>query len=266
MSRHIRLPAVGGYTPVTTAGRELEHVTFGVLRLSGAAGNGGHTGHTGHMEAAIIVLTGRCTVWAGSREFRDIGGRASVFDGPGTLVYVPPGTDYRIAAHGPVELALTAAAAPGHRGEPVLVGPADVQVNRRGRDLFQREVHDLLDSRVPAARLLVGETYNSAGMWSSYPPHKHDENRGDAEVRMEELYLFKFNPDQGFGFQGLYTADGSLDEAYRVRQDDVCLLPRGYHPVAAAPGYQLYYLWVMAGDGRRMAPADDPVHGWVLKA
>jgi 5-deoxy-glucuronate isomerase len=81
---------------------------------------------------------------------------------------------------------------------------------------------------------------------------------------MEEIYYFRCNPAQGFGMQRVYTDDRSLDEACVVEDGDTMLLPAGYHPVVAAPGYQLYYLWMLAGpNDRRMRPNDDPAHAWV---
>jgi len=41
------------------------------------------------------------------------------------------------------------------------------------------------------------------------------------------------------------------------------MVPRGYHPVAAAPGYELYYLNVMAGPRRTWKFHDDPDHVWI---
>jgi len=62
----------------------------------------------------------------------------------------------------------------------------------------------------------------------------------------------------------MYTDDLSLREAYILKDGDSIFIPRGYHPVAAAPGFQVYYLWVMAGNyGRKLIPRDDPKLGWL---
>ena len=84
------------------------------------------------------------------------------------------------------------------------------------------------------------------------PPH---------EVQLEEVYLFKLAPEGGFGIQLLY--DGDRQDAFVVRDNGVAAIKSGYHPVVGAPGYSLYYLWVMAGNGRQMIPALDPQHAWV---
>ena len=255
-----------GYVRFCTAGTDLQHLTFGTCQLP--AGQSWEM-ETGGDEVLAVILRGRVDAAVEGREWAALGGRPNVFADRATSVYAGTGQRLRLrAAGGPALVALCQA--PVGTGEttpaPYVIRPEDVVVNERGKAPFSREVHDILDANRPAARLVVGETFNAMGNWSSYPPHKHDENRGDEEVRLEELYYFQVEPEQGFGAQFLYTPDGAMDEAYRVRQGDVTLLPRGYHPVSAAPGYRVYYLWVMAGDGRRLRPFDDPEHAWVKTA
>ena len=264
---HVRRAAPGsGYRRFCTAGEDLADLTFGTCSLEeGQAWEG----VSGDEEVLAVIVRGRVDASAGDRSWSAVGGRASVFDGRASAVYVPPHNGIRLrAAGGPALVGLCQAPVRPDQAcpAPYAIGPEEVRVASRGRAPFLREVHDILDATRPAARLVVGETFNAVGNWSSYPPHKHDENRPEVEVRLEELYYFQFAPEAGFGAQFLYTADGDLDEAHRVRQGDVTLLPRGYHPVAAAPGYRLYYLWVMAGDGRQLRPFDDPTHAWVKSA
>jgi 5-deoxy-glucuronate isomerase len=136
----------------------------------------------------------------------------------------------------------------------------DVRVNARGRDIYAREVHDIFVTDGHAQRLMVGETFNPPGHWSSFPPHKHDGR--DGEPVLEEVYYFRIAPPQGFGQQMLYTSDGEC-VAHVVRDGDAVLLPYGYHPVSSPPGYRLYYLWAMAGAERRLALHEDPDHRWI---
>jgi 5-deoxy-glucuronate isomerase len=127
-----------------------------------------------------------------------------------------------------------------------------------------------------ARKLIVCEVLTPAGNWSSYPPHKHDETLPGHESRLEEVYYFESAIARGFDPQGstdpfgLFTAYSSpghpiaIDE--RVHTGDVALVPHGYHgPAVAAPGYDLYYLNVMAGPDpdRVWAISDDPAHSWV---
>lgn len=248
-----------GLTPVVTIGHELEHIGFSLLRLQpgeshAVAGSG--------VETCLIILTGTGDVSGPGFAYENIGGRQRVFDGRATAVYLPAGCAYRVQARSALAVAVATSPAPA-TGEPRLIRPDDVVVNERGKPGFRRQVHDILDLRTPAQRLVVGETTNHTGEWSSYPPHKHDEHIPGVEADMEEVYLFQVDPPGGFGVQVLYSSDGALDEAYTVRDGDVAILPFGYHPVAAAPGYRLYYLWIMAGQGRQLLPVDDPDHVWV---
>jgi 5-deoxy-glucuronate isomerase len=115
-----------------------------------------------------------------------------------------------------------------------------------------------------ADSLLVCEVLTPAGHWSSYPPHKHDRDALPEESLLEETYYHRISPAHGFALQRVYTADGGLDETVTVRDGDIVLVPRGYHTVSAPPGYELYYLNVMAGPTRAWAVANDPAHEWTL--
>jgi 5-deoxy-glucuronate isomerase len=121
-------------------------------------------------------------------------------------------------------------------------------------------VHDVIADAVPAQRLLVGETFNEPGAWSSFPPHKHDGRNG--EPALEEVYYYRFDQPDGFGFQGLYDHDGN-ERAVFLRHGSVVGFESGFHPVCAAPGYRLYYLWALAGPERRLAMYEDPAHTWL---
>ena len=127
-----------------------------------------------------------------------------------------------------------------------------------------------LARRCRRQRCSLGETFTLAGNWSSFPPHKHDVEALPDEVQQEEVYLFKIRPEEGFGVQVFYSRPeslrGALDEAVAVRNDDLTLMPFGYHPVAAPPGYDVYYLWFLAGPTRLMRPRDDPMYAWIKTA
>jgi 5-deoxy-glucuronate isomerase len=136
----------------------------------------------------------------------------------------------------------------------------------RGKGSNTRHVCDILPHDDPgAAHLLVVEVLTPAGHSSSYPPHKHDDEAPPAETQLEETYYHRLNPPQGFAFQRVYTDDRSLDEACAVEDHDVVMVPRGYHPVVAPHGYDLYYLNVMAGPKRLWVFRNDPAHEWMLR-
>lgn len=254
-----RPPKVHGRIDIASPGQELDMVGLSLLRL---AGGEKYEGYSGAEELGLVILAGKARFVADGMDLGVLGSRISVFEGSAYAVYVPCRTSYAVTGEGPVEIAICRA--PGQRlGRVQVVRPENVVTHRRGRDLFQRKVDDIIADNVEAEHLVGGETFNAPGNWSSYPPHKHDVENMPVESQMQEIYLFKVQPEQGFGVQCIYTADGSVDQAYRVQNGDVTLLPKGYHPVAAAPGYAVYYLWVIAGNHRNMRPNDDPAHAWV---
>jgi 5-deoxy-glucuronate isomerase len=185
--------------------------------------------------------------------------RASVFTERATALYLPPNVPLTVTADSDLEAVLVSAPSPPG-GTPVLIRPDEIAVTPRGRGSYSREVHDIFVRDPHAKRLMVGETFNPPGNWSSYPPHKHDGRNG--EPRLEEVYHFRISPPRGFGHQTLYTEDGE-SITHQVRDGDAVLLPYGYHPVSAPPGYALYYLWALAGDQRQLALYEDPAHRWI---
>ena len=208
-------------------------------------------------ESILILQSGAGSVAIAGEAFTI--SRTDVFEQRASAVYLPAGEIATVSASAALEAILVSTPAdPGRR--PALVGPAEVVVNARGRGAYAREVHDIFVTDNHAQRLMVGETFNPAGHWSSFPPHKHDGR--DGEPVLEEVYYFRVAPSQGFGQQMLYTSDGE-SVAHIVRDGDAVLLPYGYHPVAAAPGYRMYYLWAMAGSQRRLALHEDPDHRWI---
>jgi 5-deoxy-glucuronate isomerase len=207
-------------------------------------------------EAAIVLLEGEVAFDGEPAK------RTSVFDQRASAVYLPPDADVTVDAISDVEIAIVSTL--GYEltstDDATIVQPDDVVVQARGKPGWQRDVHDVIADAVPARRLLVGETFNEPGQWSSFPPHKHD--GGDGEPALEEVYYYRFDRPEGFGFQGLYEADGKA-EAVFLKHGSIVGIPRGYHPVCAAPGYRLYYLWALVGDPRQLAMHEDPVHRWL---
>jgi 5-deoxy-glucuronate isomerase len=208
-------------------------------------------------EMVLILQEGKGTVEVGASRWNV--SRSHVFDERATAVYVPPGIEISVTAETPLEAILVSTPASGG-GPPAIARPDDVVVNARGRAGWSREVHDIFVRDTHLQRLMVGETFNPGGNWSSFPPHKHDGR--DGEPFLEEVYHYRVDPPQGFGQQILYTTDGE-SVTHTVRDGDAVLLPYGYHPVTSPPGYRLYYLWAMAGDERRLSLYEDPAHQWI---
>jgi 5-deoxy-glucuronate isomerase len=251
---------------LTTAGDETAHVNLALIDLS--------PGETLELppagETAAVVMSGVVDASTGDGEsLGRAGERASVFDAPGDTVYAPAGTGLRLTGgrDAPAQVAIASAAAePSADAPPArVITPAEQRIAEVGEGNWSRSVRTILGPEHDAQRLLLGETINPAGNWSSYPPHRHDRDNPPEEVDLEEVYLFKTNPAGGFGVQIRYELDGDhAEEAFLVRDDDIAVIRTGFHPVVAASGYELYYLWVMAGDGRVMKPYLDPAHAWVM--
>jgi len=224
-----------------------------------------HAGGEPGRETCLVLLGGRADIVAGSTRFGGIGNRRSVFDGMPSSVYIPAGVSYDITAKGACQVAVCSAPADA-RGEPTLIAPESVKQEVRGKDTNTRHVRNILsEADTLAQSLLVVEVITPGGHWSSYPPHKHDRHAPPEESFLEETYYHRFNPAQGFGFQRVYTDDRSIDETLCILDGCVVMVPRGYHPVASAHGYDLYYLNVMAGPKRTWLIQNDPNHAWLLQ-
>jgi 5-deoxy-glucuronate isomerase len=253
--------ADGLLVSITRESAGWSYVGFDVFRLARGASLERATKQD---EVCAVLLSGRADVSFGTHEWAGVGSRPSVFDGAPDAVYAPPGGSLEVTASSELcEVALCWA--PAERGaEPALMPGSGVKPFKRGSGSTERTIHNILMEDRPAESLLVTEVLTPGGNWSSYPPHKHDTDDGERETYLEETYYHRTARPEGFAVQLVYTDDRSLDEAIQVRDGDVVLVPRGYHPVAAAPGYDLYYLNVMAGPRRRWLVTTDPDHRWQL--
>ncbi|MCL8207625.1 MAG: 5-deoxy-glucuronate isomerase [Actinomycetia bacterium] len=223
----------------------------------------------GPEEAALVVLEGAVDVTVDGRTFFAVGGRTSVFEAPGSLVYAPVEAEVTVRSVTPAARVAVCRAKAATRRAPFVVRGEEVAPVLRGGAQWRREVRDLLVAN-GAGRvdgLVVGETINYPGEWSGWPPHRHQAHRPPEEAAFEELYYYRVDPPQGFGIQVHYGSAWHEDEAYLVRDRDAFAIPDGYHPTVAAGGYRLYYLWFMAGpSGRELVPYEDPAHRWTKAA
>ena len=265
MQLHYSYDAAPGYTQlVTPQTHPVQWLNFGMLRLD----EGEHyTLASAGDEVGLVILTGRCDIQVNDQRFADLGGRASVFDARATAVYAPCQASIRIAAGtGGVQIAICRSAT-GTTHPARVVYPANVVAREVGGPGFTRYVHDVLGPQIEASNMLIGETFTVQGTWSSYPPHKHDVEAPPDAVWQEELYFYQLRPENGFGIQYLYTEPGNphgaIEQPLSVRHNDLTLMPFGYHPVAAPPGYDVYYLWFLSGPSRLMRPHDDPRYAWI---
>ena len=226
-------------------------------------------------EAVVVPLAGGAHVdWSGGAAY-DLAGRSSVFAGPTDVAYLPAGGGLTLSADVPARVAVcTAAVRTPTARRPRHIAAAQVPVELRGAGQASREVRNFATPDVlDADRIIACEVLTPAGNWSSYPPHKHDQERPGVETELEEIYYFEVDsagaPDVAdpVAYQRVYgTDDRPIDVLAEVRTGDVVLVPHGWHgPATAPPGYDLYYLNVMAGPGAERAwlICDDPAHGWV---
>ncbi|MEN6412488.1 MAG: 5-deoxy-glucuronate isomerase [Veillonellales bacterium] len=253
-----------GYQKIFGIGEKTPLTGLGLLNL---AAKEKYSGETQGEEVVVVILSGNCRITVGNEVYEDLGKRKDVFSGPAAAVYVPIHSRYTVTeTQGQDLTAAVVAAVADKQFASFAVRPDEVVINHRGILNFKRDVHDIVvdNAEGKVDKIIVGETFAYPGQWSSYPSHKHDTQNPPFETKMDEIYHFRIKPGAGFGVQIMYTDDFSLREAYMIKDGDSVALPLGYHPVAAAPGYQLYYLWVMAGtDGRGLKPCDDPQHAWI---
>ena len=215
-------------------------------------------------ELALVMLGGQAAIRADGQRWEPLGARAGVFAGMPQALYLPVGTG-RIeieALTNACEVAVCGARA-SRKFPAALIQPSSVEVEIRGGGNATRQINHIIKPDFPADRLLVVEVYTPSGNWSSYPPHKHDVHNPPGEVDLDEIYFYKISQPEGFAIQRVYTKDGRLDETLTVRDNELVLIPEGYHPVVAAHGYDCYYLNVLAGSARSMAASDDPDYAWV---
>ena len=233
---------------------------------------------TGSHEMAIVLLSGRIHVESDWGRWLHIGERDSVFHGLPYALYLPRHTSLTVNAETACEYAV-ALAPTDQDHQPRLVTPGDIEIEIRGGDQATRQINNIIPPGFPCHRLVVVEVYTPGGNWSSYPPHKHDIHKTDQkgnvlEADLEEVYFYKLDRPEGFAFQRIYTDSESplhragfpIDAVLLARNNDVVLVPEGYHPVSSPPGYTTYYLNVLAGSAQSLANSEDPSYSWVKES
>lgn len=216
-------------------------------------------------ERCLVLLSGKADVKTDSITLENIGDRMNVFEDKAPhAVYVKNGESVTVTATTDLELAVCSA--PGHDNvETRHIAPDAMSRETRGEGTNTRHICNILPQEAPADSLLVVEVKTPNGNWSSYPPHKHDQDNIPTESYLEETYYHRINPKQGFVFQRVFTDELDIDETMAASDKDVVMVPRGYHPVGAPHGYDSYYLNVMAGPNRTWIFKNHPDHEWMLK-
>jgi 5-deoxy-glucuronate isomerase len=220
-------------------------------------------------ERLVVVLSGRAELTLDGQDRGVIGGRADVFEGAGDAVYVPPESSAALTAVGEADaggVTLAVVSAPPSAqpsGEARVIAAATQREVVVGHESWGRTVRTILGPDDAASRLIVGETvHNGTGTWSSFPPHRHDRQSSE-EAQLEEVYFYRVHPANGFAVQVRYDTDTNQEDLRIVHDGDAAAITSGFHPVVAAPGHGLYYLWVLAGEQRVMRVYVDPRYRWV---
>jgi 5-deoxy-glucuronate isomerase len=190
---------------------------------------------TGDRETGLVCLNGEATVETEG---------ATYTLGRYDAVYVPRGAGVTVGA-GASGADLAEVAAPVVARHPVqVVRFAEVRQDPTlhfvtGGETARRDLNVLIGKNVEAGRIMAGVTFSEPGNWTSWPPHEH-------AAMLEEAYLYIDMPAPTFGIQLVYTDAREPEVATIVREGDVVLMPRGYHPNVAAPGGSINFLWMMA--------------------
>lgn len=228
-------------------------------------------GETGDHEYGIVLLSGNYSVTSSKGSWQTQNGRKNVFSGIAHTLYLPRHTSFELKAESELLDIAYGWCETDEDHDPVFKAPAEVEIEIRGGDNATRQINDLMGPGFPCHRLVAVEVYTPSGNWSSFPAHKHDQRKVDdngklLEARLEETYFYKIDKSEGFAIQQIYTRDRELDEIAVARNNDVVLVPRGYHPVVAGHGYNVYYLNFLAGSDQSLANSTDPDHLWIFNS
>ncbi len=248
---------------ITPASAEWGYVGFGLYRLSAGETVGESTDET---EVILVLVEGKAEITAGETSFGEMGDRMNVFDRtPPHCAYVPNGSKWQATAT--TDCTLAVCSAPGKNGHKAqIIGPAGIELEQRGIGGNTRYINNIaMENRDVADSLLVTEVFTPSGNWSSYPPHRHDEDDFPNMTYLEESYYHRLNPEQGYIHQRVFTEDGALDETMSASSHDVVLVPKGHHPCGVPFGYESYYLNVMAGPLRKWRFKNHAEHDWIYQ-
>lgn len=228
-------------------------------------------GNTWDNEYAIILLGGNFSVKSDKGNWETVNGRKDVFSGIAHSLYLPRDTQFELIAESETLDIAYGWCETDEEHPAYFKRPEEAAIEIRGGDNATRQINSLLQPGFDCHRLVTVEVYTPSGNWSSFPAHKHDTRKVDrdgnvVEACLEETYFYKIDKPQGFAIQQVYNDDRSLDEIAVARNNDVVLVPEGYHPVAAGHGYNVYYLNFLTGSDQSLANTDDPDHKWIYNS
>ena len=197
--------------------------------------------------------------------FENVGKRKTVFDGAGEAVYVGKDEKFTVTAVGGDAKVCVAKAPATKKIKAQAMRTEDIKIKELGKGAYTRTAAFNVAENAEANLLYIGEFWVEDGKWASFPPHKHDIEDMPNEGFLDEIYYFEFDKPQGFGVQMVYSKEGDLNEAYKVKTGDFVEIPKGYHPFSVAPGYKNYCLWIMTGKNRGIFCTTEEEHKWMNK-
>ncbi len=229
-------------------------------------------GETGEDEYLFVLLGGNFSAKTSEGSWKTEDGRRDVFSGLPHALYLPKNCEFEISSPEGI-LDIACGWCPAEKKFPArLITPENVLemgIEYRGGDNASRQINSILPPGSACNKLICVEVYTPSGNWSSFPAHKHDRRIVDQatgkviEACLEEIYFYKIDKPRGYAIQKVYNDDRTLDEIGEPRNNDVMLIPEGYHPVIACHGYNVYYLNFLAGSDLSLANSDDPDHKWI---
>lgn len=256
----------GTYQKVTSEDAGWTHLNFEARAMrKGEKWEGNTEGN----EYAFVLLSGNYSVTTNRGDWETINGRKNVFAGIAHALYLPRHTSFTIIAQSEI-LDIAAGWCLADKDFPArLKTPDEAGIEIRGGDNATRQINSLVEPGFGCSKIIAVEVYTPSGNWSSFPAHKHDERKVGAngiliEACLEEFYFYKIDNNKGYALQQVYTMDGSLNELLKLKTNDLALIPKGYHPVVAAHGYNCYYLNFLAGSDQSLANTPDPDHNWIF--
>jgi 5-deoxy-glucuronate isomerase len=256
------------YQHITSSEAGWEYLNFTARRLKPGDK---WRGETGENEYLFVLLGGSFLARTSGESWETKYGRRDVFSGLPHALYLPIQSQFEISTGDGVDIACGWCRA-DKRFPAKFITPEEVLnmgIEYRGGDNASRQINSILPPGSACSRLICVEVYTPSGNWSSFPAHKHDLRTIDPETGkireacLEEIYFYKIDKPQGFAIQKVYNHDRTLDEIGEPHDNDVMLIPKGYHPVIACHGYNVYYLNFLAGSDQSLANTDDPDHKWI---
>ncbi|MCM8818077.1 MAG: 5-deoxy-glucuronate isomerase [Candidatus Omnitrophica bacterium] len=251
MAMYFKIEESTGYQKILSPkNSDLKLLSFSIIKGE----KGVFKGNTEKEESVFVITEGRCNFYV-ENNLLGVMKRKNVFEEPPCAVYLPPFFEFSIEFEKKTEICIVGCPGRGI-GKPKFLNSKEVKFRRVGKETYFRNIIDIVPETFPAEKIILGETINDPGNWSSYPPHRHDRNNPPDENALEELYFFKITPSTGFGYIRIF--DESQDNIFLIKNNVLVTIPKGYHPVCVAPEHQIYYLWALAGEKRSLKPYTHP--------